>query len=304
MSKKLAVLLVNWNSYQLTADCIGSLHEMQYTNYDIIVIDNASADQSGPLLKETFPHILLIQAGDNLGFSGANNLGMQYAIDQGYEYLLLLNNDTFVKHDFLEPLVSYMDTHPETGAIQPLIYCNHNREKVWNGGSYYNRWLGYTRTANYHKPLQSASNKIQKVDWITGCAFFTRASVLQITGLLSTNMFMYYEDVDLSFRIHKAGFELIYQPKSVIYHIAGVSNKSKTKGPEGYLTPLIHYLNVRNRIWLLKKYSFVLYAPTIILFNILFLFAQIAYFLIRFRFAKLNAVLRGIKDGLKGEIKL
>jgi len=302
MSKKTAVILVNWNSFSLTSDCIESLRSMPYRDYDVIVVDNGSADASGRLLKEKFEDIILIQSGSNLGFTGGNNLGMQYALEHKYVYQILLNNDTFVAPDFLEVLVSYMDEHPETGVIQPLIYFNHNRSLVWNGGSYYQKWLGYAYTRNYNQPIQQTSSHIKEVGWVTGCAFFTRSSLLSQTGLLANNLFIYYEDVDLSFRIKKTGSRLVFHPGAVIYHIAGMSNRNKTKGKEGFVNPIVHYLNVRNRIWLLKKYTSLLYLPTVFLFNFFYILALMAYFVARLRFYKLKTVLKAVKDGLTGKI--
>jgi GT2 family glycosyltransferase len=275
---------------------------MDYTGYDIIVTDNGSHDGSGKQLKNNHPGIILIESTTNLGFTGGNNLGMQYAIDHNYTYALLLNNDTFVEKYFLEKLVLYLDEHPSVGVIQPMIYFNHNRSLIWNGGSYYNKLLGYAYTVNYNKPLAPENNMVKTVDWITGCAFMTRTSILKQAGLLADNLFIYYEDVDLSFRIKKLGYELIYYPASAIYHIAGMSNRNKEKGKEGFVNPIVHYLNTRNRIWLLKKYTSTLYFPTVCLFNFFYIIAVMAYFAARFRFTKFKTIMRAVKDGLTGRI--
>ena len=136
-----------------------------------------------------------------------------------------------------------------------------------------------------------------------GCAFFTRVSVLKATGLFPQNMFIYYEDVDLSFRIKKLGFSLYFHPESIIYHIAGMSNKQKVKGKEGFVNPIVHYLNIRNRIWLLKKHTHILQLLSVSLFNIFYIIAILCYFAARFRFIKLKTVIKATKDGLLGEIK-
>ncbi|MBV9989209.1 MAG: glycosyltransferase family 2 protein [Chitinophagaceae bacterium] len=297
-----AIILINWNNYPVTADCIRSLQETDGSLRDIIVVDNISADDSLRRLREEFPEVIFIASDTNRGFAGGNNLGMEYAIREGYRYVLVLNNDTFVKKDFLQPLISYMDRHPATGVIQPLIYFHHDRSLVWNGGSYFNRWFSNTYTTNYNKPLHPSSTKLKEVDWVTGCAFFTRTSILKQTGLFAENLFMYYEDVDLSFRIKKAGYGLIYEPASVIYHIAGVSNKTAEKGKEGYLNPFVHYMNLRNRIWIVKKYTRFPYALTAFLYNFFYILALMGYFVARSRFAKFRAVIKAVRDGLNGRI--
>ena len=176
--KKTAIILVNWNSYALTAQCIRSLQQMSYPeSATVILVDNHSADGSGEALKNEFPHIIYIQANDNLGFTGGNNVGIAYAIQEKFDYTLLLNNDTTVDPDFLAPMVPYMETHPETGAVQPLIYYHHQPSLIWNGGSFYNQWLGHPYIRYIGKKIESTplqNNTPVPVDWITGCAFFNK----------------------------------------------------------------------------------------------------------------------------------
>jgi len=302
MSKKVAIILINWNSFEYTHNCILSLKELSCSDYDIIVVDNGSTDHSGEKLKELHPGIIYIPSPTNLGFTGGNNLGLQYSINNHYTYSLLLNNDTFVEKDFLGFLVEYMDMHPEAGAIQPKIFFQHNRKMLWNGGSYYNKAMGITYSKRYMLPEGKAQQKIQQVDWITGCALMARNNLLKSTGLLADNLFIYYEDVDLSFRIRQAGYQLIFHPRAVMYHIAGMSNKSKIKGKEGYLSPFVHYLNIRNRIWLLKKYTPWYYIPGVTIYIFFYFLAVMGYFATRWRITKLQSVWKGIKDGLKGNI--
>ncbi|HUH34182.1 MAG TPA: glycosyltransferase family 2 protein [Daejeonella sp.] len=298
MSGKTVVILVNWNSFEYTHQCLISLEKCNSANFDIIVVDNGSIDSSAADLKREHPGIILIQSDTNLGFAGGNNLGIQYALKRSYTYLMLLNNDTFVEPDFIDVLVSYMDDHPETGVIQPKIYCNHNRSLLWNGGSYFIKFLGLSYTQDYLSKDKPGNSRIKEVDWVTGCGFLTRTDILRKTGVLEEKFFIYYEDVDLSFRIKKAGYRLMYHPESVIYHIAGMSNKSKIKQKEGYVNPVVHYLSHRNRIWLMKRYSTWYFMVPTVLYHSLYSLAFMFYFIVRGRFKKLNALLSGIRDGL------
>lgn len=301
--KKVAVILVNWNSASITSDCILSLRKAQTHLFDIIVVDNGSSDDSVAQLKNTFGDtIILLYSPVNSGFTGGNNMGMQYAIEKGYTYQMLLNNDTFVEPDFLEPLITYMDQHPEAGIIQSRIFFNHDRSLIWNGGSYFNSFWGYAYTKGYNKPNSTITGTLKKVDWITGCAFFTRTSILKQVGLLAEPFFIYYEDTDLSFRIKNAGYELMYHPDSIVYHIAGMAYRQKKKGKEGIVSPFVHYLNTRNRIWFLKKYTKAQFVPSTVVYNIAYTFALLAYLVIRNRPQKIKAVLKGLRDGLSGRI--
>lgn len=302
MQSRVAIILVNWNSLDVTKDCINSLKGIEYASYSIVVVDNGSTDGSGKALKQLFPEIILLESSVNLGFTGGNNLGFRYAIANGMDYSIMLNNDTFVEPDFLDHLVNYMEANPRVGAIQPRIHFNHNRELLWNGGSYFAKSIGLTYSKAFNKVPPIDCLGIKEVDWITGCAFLTRNSVLKETGLLPENMFIYSEDVDLSFRIKALGYALVYNGNSLIYHIAGVSNKSKIKGKEGFVNPRVHYLNQRNRIWILKSYTPWYCIPTTLVFNTLYLLSILSYFTIRGRFTKLKAVIKAIKDGINGGI--
>ena len=315
MSKKLAIILVNWNSYALTDDTLQSLYQTSYQDYDIICVDNASTDDSLSQIKTNHADIILLTCDQNTGFTGGNNKGMQYALEHGYAYTLLLNNDVAVESDFLEPLVQALDANESLGAVQPLIYFHHDRTLIWNAGSSYNKWLGVTKTIGYNKKDNDQKERfqnqgdtkdiqpIQNIAWITGCAFMVKTDVLKKVGLLYEPFFIYYEDVDLSFRIKNAGYDLGYTPASVIYHIAGMSHKSSKKTAEGYISPKVHYLNARNHIWLLKKYTNLLHAPTVILYQSIYYLSVTGYFIVRGRWQKIKALYKGIGEGLKFGIR-
>ena len=300
MSKQLAIVLVNWNSYELTRDTLESLAKSIYTNFDIIVVDNGSIDESVDLLKKNFPNIILIKLDSNKGFTGGNNVGMQFALEHHYEYIMMLNNDVLVNAHFLIPLITKMEEDKTIGAVQPLIYFHHDTNLIWNAGSVFYPLWGICTTPNYNTkdPQHIFVNKHKKIDWITGCAFMIRASVLKKTGLLKEGFFIYYEDVDLSLRIKKAGYTLSYVPSAVIYHIAGMSQKTKQKGKEGFVSPKVHFLNARNRIWFLKQHTPFWAIPTVISYHIFYFFSIGFYFIFRARWQKWIAWNKGILEGL------
>ena len=301
---KLAIVLVNWNSFDLTRDTLASLQLTHYKNYDCIVVDNGSVDNSAEQLAAAFPEMILLKAGTNKGFTGGNNIGMQYALDKGYEYIMMLNNDVEVDPHFLNPLIQKLEEDENIGAVQPLIYFHHDKNLIWNAGSSFNPFLGICATPNYNQQDPShAQTSIQKpIDWITGCAFMIRASVLKQVGLLKEGFFIYYEDVDLSFRIKAAGHRLAYVPSAVVYHIAGMSHKTKEKGKEGFVSPKVHFLNARNRIWFLKTHTPLWATPTVVLFHAFYFFSIGFYFIFRARWQKWLAWHKGIWEGLTSRV--
>ena len=300
MYPKIAVILLNWNSFEHSSNCIQSLQLCDYPNFEIIVVDNGSVDGSGDLLKTSFPKIILISSPTNEGFAAGNNRGFGYAIEQQFQYAIMLNNDVFVEPDFLSLLVNYMELNPDAGAIQPKIFFNHDRKKIWNGGSYFLGWLGWTYSKRYMRREGVLQSQFQQVDWITGCAFMIRTSILKETGQLKESFFAYYEDVELSFRIRLKGFKLIFHPQSVIYHIAGSANKSKVKGKEGFANPIVHYFNSRNHIWFLRLWTKWYQWPSTLFVLFFYYLSIMFYFAVRGRMVKLKSVSRGIYDGVKG----
>lgn len=301
--KKTAVCIINWNNYDCTLNCIESLMTMPCNDYDIILIDNASEDGSGDRLAGNFPQVKYLKLRENAGFTGGNNAGINYSLNRNYQYTLLLNNDTTVEPDFLEILVNYLDEHKEVGAVQPKIYFYHNKSLLWNGGSHFNKWTGIDSVEGTGKKSSSTSESLKSADWLTGCALLLRNDLIREVGLLDESLFMYYEDVDYSFRIKKAGYSLVYHPQSVIYHIAGASSRAKVKGKEGFLNPRIHYYLTRNKIWLLKKYlpPYQQFSAGII--SSFYLAGVLSYFLIRMRFEKFKVTLKAIRDGLAGKMR-
>jgi len=302
MPKSVAVIILNWNTPQHSSNCITSvLKYCNERNFDIILADNGSTDCSFDFLKEKFPDLHFIDNQKNIGFAGGNNKALEYSIANGYMYSLLLNSDTEVDEELIEPLLTYLNNNKHVGAVQPAIYWMHDKEKLWNGPSYFNPYLGITYSKNKYAENQNkreSKPKIKKADWLTGCAMMIRNEVLKESGLFTERFFLYYEDVDLSFRIRKAGYELHYLPHSKLYHEAGVSGKQLTKNPEGILSPIIHYYLSRNKLWIIRKYGSSFFLPFSILFHFFYYVVLFTYFVIRRRWKKASLLLKGIKEGL------
>jgi GT2 family glycosyltransferase len=293
MELKIAVIILNWNSCEHTRNCINSLNDSTSENIDIILIDNASEDGSGEKLRNEFNEIIYLQASKNLGFSGGNNFGIHFALENQYDYIMMLNNDVYVDQNFIYHLKQYLDLHSGTGAIQPLIYYHPERDKIWNGGGFFNRLFA----KSYSNRTFDGNLDPTEIDWISGCAFMVRASVLRETGLLNEKYFAYHEDVDLSLRIRQAGHKLMLIPRSVIYHIGGGSSNSIEKQKEGYQSSAVHYFNIRNHIWIIRAWLKWYEKPIAILYHALYSVSLATYFIIRMRWNKLKAVVKGFIHG-------
>lgn len=293
-----AIIIVNWNSYNHTRNCLQSLRGITYRNYKTIVVDNGSSDDSAHVLEREFEEIILLRNPTNLGFTGGNNTGIHYASEREYKYMMLLNNDTEVKPDFLTLMINRLESDAHIGAIQPKFYYLNDKERIWNAGGTYYSSIGLTHTIGNNQPNKPDYDQYKEVDWITGCCFLLRTDIVKKIGGLIDKLFIYYEDVDWSFRIKELGYKLYIEPQSVVYHEAGMSHKAKEKGKEGYLKPVVHYLNARNHVWFLRKYTPWYYIVSVSVYSSIKYAGYIGYFLVRKRFEKITFVVRGLKEGL------
>lgn len=296
MSKPVAVLLLNYNTPNHTSACIRSLQ--QYCNpalFDIIVIDNGSADGSLATLQSQFPELIFIDNKENLGFAEGNNRGLEYCFTKGYTYSLLINTDTLVDEDIVTGLKAHMDTHPEAASVQPAIFWMHNRSKLWNGKGCFNPVLGLTYNINRMRPGDQPK-PFEKAAWNSGCCILIRNEALQKCGLLNKAFFLYYEDVELSFRFRRHGYEVHYLPSTKMYHEAGVSARVEKK--EGFLSPVIHYYFHRNRIWLLREHGLKFFYPVYFVMGFFFYGAAWLYFKLRRRNEKARMLIKGLKEGM------
>jgi GT2 family glycosyltransferase len=293
LQKPVAVILLNWNTPQHSIACIHSLnHFCESKNFDIIVADNGSTDGSLAILQAAFPSLTYIDNQTNLGFAEGNNRALTYSMEQGYRYSMLLNTDTLVEMDVVAGLLTHMELYPEAAGVQPAIYWMHDKTSIWNGDCYVNGVLGYT----YNKKTKDLPQVFNKVQWLTGCCCLLRNSVLAKTGGFNARFFLYYEDVELSYQLRAAGYELHYLPSVSMYHEAGASGKA-AKDKEGTLSPIIHYYVNRNKIWFFRKYGNPWFYPLMLLYNAPYFVGLLAYFMLRGRKKKAGFLFKGIKDG-------
>src|SRR5690554_4009199 len=184
-----AIILVNWNGYIHTRNCLLSLRKISYGNYKTIVVDNGSSDGSGDALEREFEEISLIRNSENLGFTGGNNEGIKYACEHGFKYLMLLNNDTEVEPDFLTSLIERMEADDKVGAIQPKFYFLLNKNVIWNAGGIFYPSMGLTYTIGNGMGNKPAYDQYREIDWITGCGFLVRADIVRKIGGLADKFF-------------------------------------------------------------------------------------------------------------------
>ena len=214
MLPKVSIIILNWNGWADTLECLASLNRLDYNNFEIILIDNASKERP-PLVSVQFLKLAIFQIFNekNLGFAGGNNQGIKIALERGADYVLLLNNDTTIETDFLSKLIEAGENNKAYGIFGPVIYCSDEPEKIWFAGGQFN-WLKTRGSHIFIKP----SEEFKKVDYITGCCLLAKKTVIEKIGLLSEDYFLYYEDADYCERAKKHNIKLWYDPSIVIWH--------------------------------------------------------------------------------------
>ena len=296
---KIAIIIINWNTYKLTYNCLKSLELCTYKNKTIFFVDNGSNDGSGDKIALEFPEINCINNQKNEGFTGANNKALKVILKQNFDYVLLLNNDTEVKPDFLSLMQASMDSDNNLAATQPLILDFPDKNTIWNAGGSFNTFFGLSKT-RYKGMIYKPNLKIETLtEWISGCCILVKIAVIKEVGLLDNRFFAYFEDVDWSIRMTNLGYKLGVVPKSIIYHHSSGSTKRNNTTNEGNLSPYAHYLNVRNHIYLIKKHNFLFNSVGSWIYQIIKITSYSTYFILRGRFSKFKIVWCGLLDGIK-----
>ncbi len=242
---KVTVIVVNWNGSVDTLACLGSLREVIYPAFEVLLVDNGSIDFQAETIRTLFPEITLAEMGRNLGFVGANNAGLELAQERGAEYALLLNNDTEVSPDFLNRLVEAAQSAPDVGAVGPTIYYHSQPQTIWSAGGAIDWHRGSTRMLRIGEEDHGASSDIPyEVDFVTGCAMLVKMEVVRKIGPLDARFFAYYEETEWCVRMRKAGYRILQVPQAHVWH------KISPQARES--SPVVHYYMTRNRLLFLK----------------------------------------------------
>lgn len=294
-----AIILVNWNGIEDTRQCLDSLKQLDYSDFKVIVVDNASSDDSVSQMTADYQWIHLVQSSSNEGFTGGNNRGIKYALNEGFDYIMLLNNDTIVEQTLVSQLVETYRSQENIAMIQPGISFLDRPDLIWNAGGSWSKWWGISKTVGYKEPVKECKQGIYHVDWVTGCCVLMSREVVMHLGLLNDKYFAYYEDVDWSLRARTLGYSLLIDTSTWVLHKAGASGKAKTRRKDGFIHPILHYYNVRNHLWVIREHTKFLIRPTAYFYQVFKFLAYCGYFIIRGRLTKLSMTVRGFRDGLK-----
>ncbi|PIU03849.1 glycosyltransferase family 2 protein [Candidatus Shapirobacteria bacterium CG08_land_8_20_14_0_20_39_18] len=268
-NKKASVIILNWNGKGYIIECIDSVEKLDIINLklDIVVVDNGSTDGSLSEIKNKILNIKntdqkfkIIESEKNLGFTGGNNVGIKYALENGADYVMLLNSDTFVDKNLLVQLIEVAKSNPEIGIVGPKIYFakGHEFQKdiyqpkdlgkvIWYAGGV----VDWKNVLQSHRGVDEVDkgqyDKTEVTDFVTGCCMLIKKEILEKIGLLDNKYFLYLEDADFCQRAKQNGYKILYAPKAKLWHLNASSSSVGGNLQDYFIT--------RNRLLFGIKYA-------------------------------------------------
>ncbi len=261
---KVTIIILNWNRAKDTLECLESLKKMSLGDcrLSVLVVDNASIDYSVEKLRtyQKANRFELLINKSNLGFAGGNNVGIRYALERGADYVMVLNNDTRVDPLLVTRIIEVAEKYPDFGAASPKIYFEKGYEfhkkrykkvdlgkVIWYAGGKidWNNVYGVARGVD--EVDKGQFERVEDTDFATGTCMLLSRKALREVGMFNERYFMYYEDTELSVRMKKNGYKVLYVPKASVWH--------KVAQSSGIGSELNDYFITRNRLLFAFRYA-------------------------------------------------
>ena len=292
---KTSVIILNWNGRGLLEQFLpGVLKFSKSNDTEVVVADNGSSDDSVSLLEKQFPDVRLLAFDKNYGFAEGYNKAIR---EVESEYVVLLNSDVEVTGNWLSILVSYLDTHPDTVAVQPKIHSFHNRDQFEYAGAAGGFIDRYAYPFCRGRILQHVEQDYGQYDtaipvfWASGaCLCIRRQKYLEVEGL-DARFFAHMEEIDLCWRLNARGYVIECVPTSVVYHVGGASLNKEN--------PQKTYLNFRNNLLMIYKNVSDRMLPRVLCARFILDFAAFLHLLISGKLDNARAVMRAESDFMR-----
>lgn len=237
------IVVLNWNGKEDTLECLQSISLIYYPALQVVVVDNGSDDDSTIAIRENFPTVTILETGENLGYAGGNNVGIQYALENSADYVLVLNNDTVVDPQMVRAFVDAALSLPEGGIFCGKIYFYSEPTRLYYAGATFSKEKMDFIVPAMGKVDNSDGdfNTVKETDIAVGCALFATREILEKVGVFDERFFLVHEESDLCYRATRAGYKVFFIPQAKLWHKGSVSF-------DGSDSPLMHYFWARNRL--------------------------------------------------------
>jgi len=245
---KVYIIILNWNGLKDTLECLASVYRLDYPDFEVIVVDNCSSDDSVETIHRKFPRVILIENSKNLGFTGGNNVAIEHAIGLGTDYVWLLNNDTTVEPMALAELINKAEASEEIGMVSPVIHCYLDKDLQQFIGSYVDWRNLQILYPDREFQIESGFKYDGANVCLWGTALLIKKTTIDAIGYLKNEYFAYWEDTEYSLRAIRYGLQNAMCYETKIFHKTPIDSSSLPKGKHYY------YFMLRNRLSLGKTY--------------------------------------------------
>ncbi len=218
------IVVLTWNNYADTAECLTSLRTLSYPHYEVLLVDNASSDETPRRVRRRFPEVTVIENQRNLGVSAGYNVGFRYALAHGADFVLMLNNDTVLDPVLLSYLVA-AGYEPHAGILVPVAYFYDRPDTIWSAGA---RRRQLPPAIVMEKRLFRQQSGYHQLEYAIGCCILLKRAALLQAGLLDETYYFMWEDLDLSLRMRAAGFLILQVPQAKLRHKVSRSTRPQT----------------------------------------------------------------------------
>jgi GT2 family glycosyltransferase len=290
--KELAIIIPHFNGKDILYQCIKSLNESDYQNFNVYVVDNGSTDDSVEYTISKFPQTKILRSEINRGYAGGCNFGYEQTSEP---YIWFLNNDTEQEKDCLTFLMNYMKKNSNVSAVQPKLRSFYNKEKFDYSGACGGEidYLGYPfARGRLFDHIEDDRGQYDHTDetifWASGTAFLTRRDVLDSIGAFDEHFFAHMEEIDLSWRMQRAGWKISVVPEAILFHYSGFTLSAMNEKKM--------YLNHRNNLLMLYKNLDPNKSKKIMTIRLILEFVTVLHSLFTLDVKRLKAVLRAFKD--------
>ena len=289
----LTIIVLTWNNFEDTAECLHSLRELNYSRYNVVLVDNGSTDGSIERLHSIFPEVKIIKNGENLGYAGGNNIGIEYALSKDVDYIILLNNDTIVDVNLATELIQASNEIKNLGILGCVNYYYNDRKKIQFSGGIFNWKTGDIIDTTRHKINDGQFQLLKEVDTVAGSCLFFPTTVIKTVGLFDNRYFLTFEESDLCCRVKKAGYKVYTYMGAGIWHKVSVSGQAQTEGLN-----ILKYYAVRNRFLFLMRNSPKQFLPLSLTYHIARTVVNISKEFRKKNTAQAKLLMFGLIDGI------
>lgn len=219
MKPSVYLLILTWNAKKVLFECLESVMKLDYPNLKIVVMDNGGTDGTPAAVRETYgDKVTLIENGANLHFARGNNPGIEFAVREKADYLMLLNDDVIVDPAMITTLIETIERDKTIGVIGPKVYYENPPDQIWFAGGLVHLHKGTSAHIGIREIDHGQYDERRDVDYITGCALMIRREVVEQIGGLDPAFLIYWEDTDWCMKTKRAGYRVVYEPAAKMWH--------------------------------------------------------------------------------------